>query len=110
MQSFDFKRKLNNNKDFWFIILSVLVITNTVLFVYLIIPIPKKEDLRIESIPDKAFKTGDNSVINDPQNGQKQPLGAYMASKSGEKYYPLECPGASRITEENRIWFATKEE
>lgn len=33
--------------------------------------------------------------------------GAYVASKSGTKYYLPSCSGASRIKEENKVWFAT---
>jgi hypothetical protein len=33
-----------------------------------------------------------------------------VASKNGTKYYPLDCGGAKRIKEENKIWFANKEE
>ncbi|HEY9583131.1 MAG TPA: hypothetical protein VJK09_02360 [Candidatus Paceibacterota bacterium] len=35
---------------------------------------------------------------------------AYVASKSGTKYYLPACAGVSRIKEENKIWFATKAE
>ncbi len=34
----------------------------------------------------------------------------YMASKNGTKYYLPSCGSAKRIKEENRIWFATKDE
>ncbi len=33
--------------------------------------------------------------------------GAFVASKSGTKYYLPECSGVSRIKEENKVWFAT---
>ncbi len=35
--------------------------------------------------------------------------GAYVASKSGSLYYTPTCSGASRIKEENKVWFQTKE-
>lgn len=31
--------------------------------------------------------------------------GTYVASRNGTKYYPPECSGASRIKDENKIWF-----
>jgi hypothetical protein len=31
--------------------------------------------------------------------------GKYLASKNGQKYYPADCPAASRVSEQNRIWF-----
>ncbi len=34
----------------------------------------------------------------------------YVASKNGKLYYSLNCSGASRIKEENQIWFSSKDE
>ncbi len=34
----------------------------------------------------------------------------YVASKNSDKYHLPWCSGAKRITEENKIWFATKDE
>lgn len=34
----------------------------------------------------------------------------YVASKNGKMYYSLGCGGASRIKEENQVWFKTKED
>ena len=36
--------------------------------------------------------------------------GAYVASKSGTKYYLPWCGTANRIKEENKVWFETKAE
>ena len=36
--------------------------------------------------------------------------GGFVASKNGTKYYIPTCGGASRIKEENKIWFTTKAE
>lgn len=36
--------------------------------------------------------------------------GAYVASKNSDKYHLPWCSGAVRISEENKIWFASKEE
>ncbi len=36
--------------------------------------------------------------------------GAYVASKKGGSYHLPWCGGASRISEENKVWFATREE
>ncbi len=35
--------------------------------------------------------------------------GAFVASKSGSVYYAVWCSGVSRIREENKVWFQTKE-
>jgi len=36
--------------------------------------------------------------------------GGYVASKKGKKYHLPWCSGAQRISEENKIWFSSKEE
>jgi hypothetical protein len=33
--------------------------------------------------------------------------GRFIASKNGTKYYLPECAGASRISEANKVWFAS---
>jgi len=33
--------------------------------------------------------------------------GEVVASKTGTKYYSLDCPGVSRISEDNKVWFAS---
>jgi hypothetical protein len=39
-----------------------------------------------------------------------QEPGSYVASKSGAKYYLTGCSGASRIKQENRVYFASAQE
>lgn len=34
----------------------------------------------------------------------------FVASKSGTKYYPIDCKSANRIKPENRVYFMTEEE
>lgn len=34
----------------------------------------------------------------------------FVASKKGQRYHLLQCPGAQQIAEENKIYFASKEE
>lgn len=41
------------------------------------------------------------------QAGQAAISGNFVASKSGTKYYLPSCSGASRIKEENKVWFAS---
>jgi len=45
-----------------------------------------------------------------PSEREMIPEKRFVASKSGTKYYPLDCGGAKRIKEENKIWFASREE
>ncbi|MSU74226.1 hypothetical protein EXS57_00410 [Candidatus Kaiserbacteria bacterium] len=33
--------------------------------------------------------------------------GQVVASKNGTKYYPLDCAGIDRISEANKVWFAS---
>ena len=37
-------------------------------------------------------------------------FGNFVASINGKAYYPANCAAAKRIKEENRIWFASREE
>ena len=34
----------------------------------------------------------------------------YVASKTGSYYYVATCSGAKRISDKNKVWFATKQE
>ena len=36
--------------------------------------------------------------------------GKYVGSKNGTKYHIPYCPGAKQMKEENKVWFASKEE
>ena len=47
------------------------------------------------------------TLVTPPSYQQK---GSFVASKNGEKYYPLSCAGVNRIKEENKIYFTTQEE
>ncbi len=48
----------------------------------------------------------------EPATNSKSPdgRGNYVASRNGTKYYPLGCGGANRISDENKVYFDTKEE
>lgn len=37
-------------------------------------------------------------------------VGVFIASKNGTAYYLPSCSGVSRIKEENKIWFSSREE
>lgn len=39
--------------------------------------------------------------------GARVLVGQYVASKNGTKYYLPSCVGAKRISEANKVWFAT---
>lgn len=52
----------------------------------------------VEALPS-ALTTAD--LPGTPQAGQ------VVASKNGTKYYPPECAGVDRISEANKVWFAS---
>lgn len=52
--------------------------------------------------PDVGFETSPVSA-----NATALEAGQIVASKNGTKYYPIECAGANRISDENKVWFAS---
>lgn len=77
--------------------------------------LPEKEPIVIENIlekdidlPESEAKTSSSHKINAALiNGAK---GQYVGSKSGTAYHFPWCSGAQKIKEENKIWFASKED
>lgn len=63
------------------------------------------------SVPQQGFRVGSSygKAVEEPLPGIPEG-GQYVASKNGEAYYLPWCSGANRIKEENKIWFASKEE
>jgi len=62
-------------------------------------------NLEKENLIYSKVESYDIHVIN---NNSKEKR--YVASKNGKLYYSLGCSGAKRISEKNKIWFATSEE
>lgn len=52
-----------------------------------------------------------SSIAVSPAEGPvattEQVAGQVVASKNGTKYYPPDCAGASRISDSNKVWFAS---
>ena len=75
-----------------------------------------KIELQMTTFPMEEAKTTKSSVeagtSPSPQENVLLPKegGGYVASKSGTRYYLPWCSGVSRIKEENKVWFQTKEE
>ncbi len=64
------------------------------------------------SIVEK-YKANDEVAIITPklQNlDMDESLFKFVASKNGTKYYPIGCKSASRIKDENKVYFLTVEE
>ena len=51
--------------------------------------------------------TGDEVLLQAPLAVATSTAGAVVASKSGTKYYFPSCAGASRISDANKVWFAS---
>lgn len=58
--------------------------------------------------PTQQEKTSNTSI------GAQEPITAenatYVGSRKGTKYHLLSCPGAKQISEENKLFFTSKEE
>lgn len=64
----------------------------------------------LEPISMKIGDTSTNTAPSQLSTGSTANQGIYVASKSGTRYYLPTCSGVSRIKEENKIWFQTKEQ
>lgn len=70
-------------------------------------------DIWIEKRAQKSLPAAAIEAVEAPEEVPAEPIaagGGYVASKSGKAYHLPWCPGAARIKEENKIWFASKEE
>ena len=85
------------------LILGVLVLTSSVSFGlgYLTgldagagVPVPIVTEALSQSIGDASTTT-------------TSAAGRVVASKNGTKYYPAGCAGANRISDANKVWFAS---
>jgi hypothetical protein len=59
-----------------------------------------------ENAPEIKSSSQSKTVSSQSSGAQ----GVYVASKSGTRYYLPNCSGVSRIKEENKVWFQTKEQ
>jgi len=66
---------------------------------------PYLEPISIK-IGDMVPRVINSQSLTTPANNQ----GIYVASKNGTRYYLPGCSGVSRIKEENKIWFQTKDQ
>ena len=74
-------------------------------------PIKQKHSV-IYRIPSHFSPILDNKAVEstNTNNPPNTPKGQYVASKNGTKYYFTWCSGVSRIKEENKVYFDTKED
>lgn len=64
----------------------------------------------LNTTPVSSPQTGKGGGNEAEASSVSEVRGAYVASKYGEAYYLPWCGGVRLIKEENKIWFATKEE
>jgi hypothetical protein len=67
-------------------------------------PIPKASKSSNVSVKSKS------TAKEEPTGTATAETGVYVASKKGTKYHLPTCSGAKTMSEENKIWFTTKEE
>lgn len=71
----------------------------------------KAQLVDIQPVSSEATPKLKNSISNPDTNTEVSlSENAYVASKSGTKYHLPWCGSAKRIKDENKIWFATKED
>jgi hypothetical protein len=70
----------------------------------------ESQGIWIEQRPVVAAKLGEGELKTAVRADPIAAGGQYVASKNGQAYYLPWCGGASRINEENKVWFASKEE
>lgn len=66
---------------------------------------PKSND----SLPHSST-TVETKTITAEQSGATATIGKYVGSKKGNKFHLPWCSGAKTMSEENKVWFQTKEE
>ncbi len=63
-----------------------------------------KSEVKIEKNPDNINA---NNIINNDLN---QVNNQFVASKNSDIFYNINCSGANKIKEKNRVYFATKDQ
>lgn len=71
---------------------------------------PKKEPITIENKVNGEYEMNNSAPAISTSSKSISMKGKYVASKFGKSYNFPWCPGTSKIKEENKIWFNTKEE
>ncbi|MBD3238130.1 MAG: hypothetical protein GF332_00625 [Candidatus Moranbacteria bacterium] len=81
----------------------------------------KKQCMQIENpaivIDTKEFEcelneptAGEKLKANEEGNNQNSKTKMFVASKNGSKYYPIDCKSANRIKQDNKVFYASKQE
>lgn len=107
-----FLRRLNRRDDVFTVFIIILVGLGGFGLGRLSLLEENKEPVRIEYPISSNIPQGQDLSENKPSQDQFAAIsgGDLVASVKGAKYHFPWCSGAQRIKEENKIWFATKEE
>ncbi len=108
---------LNLSHDIFVILLIILVALASFGLGRLSVLDNKKTPIRIESGGQMgSLLDGSNAVSQNTIQAETKGVpsvgasGTYVGSKTGKRYYFPWCATANRIAEENKVWFATKQE
>lgn len=77
-----------------------------------LMPIEALTSTQNATIQNEATAVTHDAIESDreEQEANTNVAGGYVASKNGTKYHLPWCPGAKQIKEENKLFFATKDE
>ena len=108
---------------FWSKIKSKLGIDNiTIMYLFIIIGVgiasfglgqlSASNNIEVKGVNENILESNSSNeikIIETDKNisTEKTKEKVYVASKNGKLYYGVSCSGASRIKEENKVWFAT---
>lgn len=93
-----------NKETLVYIIIIIFVGISSFLIGRISIETPKGDKNEIN------YNLIDKDNINDDSSNPILENKNYVASKNGKMYYPINCGLVSRIKEENKVWFGTREE
>lgn len=64
----------------------------------------------IEELEKQLATSSILELVAGEERGKSFEKGAFVASRNGSRYYPADCPAASRIKKQNQIWFNSASE
>ena len=62
-------------------------------------------EIVVKNVPAKGTQ---ETRTKDSESQESRAKRKFVASRNGEKYYPLDCSAYERIHKENRVYFATQ--
>ena len=98
----------DNNRELYLTVVIILVATIS-------FGLGRLSKIREEKMPITIENATTSTEITNSLNSQPAALTVdankiFVASRNGKKYYYVWCESANVIKEQNRVWFATKEE